>query len=179
MTQPMKIQKAVIPACEPESMKAVDADSVKAESQVLPGMAQRGFSLVSAIFLLVVIAALGAFAVTLSTTQHQSAAMDVLGSRAYHAARAGIEWAAFHVVSSPLNAPTSAPCATASLGTMGGTLSPFSVSVTCSAASHPEGTTALGATNYIWIYDVSAVAKTGTVGSSDYIERVVGVKMGK
>src|SRR4030065_2779656 len=52
---------------------------------------QRGFSLVSAIFLLVVIAALGTFAVTLSTTQQQSAALDVLGARAYQAARAGIE----------------------------------------------------------------------------------------
>ena len=58
---------------------------------------QQGFSLVSAIFLLVVIAMLGTFAVTLSTTQHQSAAMDVMGSRAYQAARAGIEWAAYHV----------------------------------------------------------------------------------
>ena len=51
--------------------------------------AQRGFSLISAIFLLVVIAALGTFAVTLSTSQQQSAALDVLGSRAYQAARAG------------------------------------------------------------------------------------------
>ena len=43
---------------------------------------QRGFSLISAIFLLVVIAALGTFAVTLSTNQQQSAALDVLGARA-------------------------------------------------------------------------------------------------
>jgi autotransporter translocation and assembly factor TamB len=42
---------------------------------------QHGFSLVSAIFLLVVIAALGTFAVTLSTTRQQSAALDVLGAR--------------------------------------------------------------------------------------------------
>ena len=59
---------------------------------------QRGFSLVSAIFLLVVIAALGTFAVTLSTTQQQSSALDVMGARAYQAAQAGIEWGAFQVL---------------------------------------------------------------------------------
>src|SRR5476649_2355833 len=59
---------------------------------------QRGFSLVSAIFLLVVIAALGTFAVTLFTTQQQSATMDVLGSRAYQAARAGIEWGEYQAI---------------------------------------------------------------------------------
>jgi Tfp pilus assembly protein PilX len=59
---------------------------------------QHGFSLISAIFLLVVIAALGTFAVTLSTTQQQSAAMDVLGARAYQASKAGIEWGAYQVL---------------------------------------------------------------------------------
>ena len=142
---------------------------------------QRGFSLVSAIFLLVVIATLGTFAVTLSTTQHQSAAMDVMGSRAYQAARAGIEWQAYYVVNSASNAASAVPqCGANSLGTLLGTLSPFAVTVNCSAASHPEGTDALGATNYIWIYDVSAVAVTvGSPGDPNYIERVISVKMGK
>ena len=140
---------------------------------IMPKM-QRGFSLVSAIFLLVVIAALGTFAVTLSTTQHQSAAMDVMGSRAYQAARSGIEWAAYQVTTSASNAPIAAPCATSfAQGSLGGTLSPFAVDVTCSAASHVEITTT------IWIYDVSAVAKAGTLGGADYIERVINVKMGR
>lgn len=135
---------------------------------------QQGFSLVSAIFLLVVIAMLGTFAVTLSTTQHQSAAMDVMGSRAYQAARAGIEWAAYHVASSTSNAPASAPCATSfAQGSLGGTLSPFAVNVTCEAASHVEGA------GHIWIYDVSASANAGTLGGPDYIERVIRVKMGR
>jgi len=140
---------------------------------------QQGFSLVSAIFLLVVIAMLGTFAVTLSTTQHQSAAMDVMGSRAYQAARAGIEWAAYHVANSQSNAVAAVPqCAATNLGTLGGTLSPFTVTVNCSAASHVEGAST------IWIYDVSAVACTDTVCPStapgpNYIERVISVKMGK
>lgn len=131
---------------------------------------QKGFSLISAIFLLVVIASLGMFAVTLSSTQHQSQALDVMGVRGYQAARAGIEWAAYQVSQSPSNAASSAPCAT-TLGVLGGSLSPFSVSVTCSAAPYLEG-----AINF-WIYDVSAVASAGT--GSNYVERVISVKMGR
>ena len=52
----------------------------------------RGFSLVTAVFLLVVISALGAFAVTVSRSQQQSDVMDILGARAYQAAKTGIEW---------------------------------------------------------------------------------------
>ena len=146
---------------------------------------QRGFSLVSAIFLLVVIAALGTFAVTLSTTQHQSAAMDVMGSRAYQAARAGIEWAAYQVANSASNAPAAAPCATSfAQNSLGGTLVPFAVTVNCSAASHVEGTDTMSNPIYIWIYDVSAVACTeppcpSATPGQNYVERVISVKMGK
>jgi len=52
---------------------------------------QSGFLLVTAIFLLVVLAALGAFILTISGTQQTSSALDVQGARAYQAARAGIE----------------------------------------------------------------------------------------
>jgi MSHA biogenesis protein MshP len=135
---------------------------------------QQGFSLVSAIFLLVVIAALGTFAVTLSTTQQQSAALDVMGARAYQAAHAGIEWAAFGV-SQTASGVQWGGCATGPVPplSLGGTLAPFAVAVTCSSASHVEDTFP------IWIYDVSAVANAGTLGGPDYVERVISVKMGK
>lgn len=153
--------------------------ATKPPSSVLrPLPSERGFSLVSAIFLLVVIAALGTFAVTLSTTQHQSQALDVMGSRAYQAARAGIEWAAHKVVNEPAPA-LAAPCSNTSLGSLGGTLAPFTVTVNWCAASHVEGADTMGNPIYIWIYDVSAVANAGTLGGTDYVERVISVKMGK
>ena len=133
----------------------------------------KGFSLVSAIFLLVVIAALGTFAVTLSTMQQQSAALDVLGSRAYQAARAGIEWAAFHVSQSTAGTAWAGCVPSTGLGSLGGTLTPFTVTVNCSAASYVEGAST------VWIYDVSAVATAGAPGDPNYVERVIGVKMGK
>lgn len=136
---------------------------------------QRGFSLISAIFLLVVIAALGLFAVTLSTTQNQSQTMDVMGSRAYQAALAGIEWAAFQVASSPVSAPTAAPCATVfAPNSLAGNLAPFSVTVNCSAISAIEGTAT------VWIYDVSAVAQTaGAAGDMNYVEQTAHAKLVK
>lgn len=139
---------------------------------------QRGFSLVSAIFLLVVIAALGTFAVTLSTTQHQGEALDVMGSRAYQAARTGIEWAAYNVAQSPASSPVPwGGCATGPVPplALGGNLSAFSVALSCSSSSHVEGASVL------WIYDVSAVATaTGAApGDANYVERVVSARLGK
>lgn len=53
---------------------------------------QRGFTAISAIVILVVLVALGAFIVNVSTNQQLGSAQDVQGVRVYEAARAGIEW---------------------------------------------------------------------------------------
>ena len=63
------------------------------------GASSRGFAIVSAIFLIVVLAALGVGIVVFSKAQQASSAYDVQGSRAYQAARAGIEWALYQRVS--------------------------------------------------------------------------------
>jgi MSHA biogenesis protein MshP len=55
---------------------------------------QRGFALVSAVFLLVVIAALGAFAVRVNSNQQHSADLDLAMLRADAAVQSGIQYAA-------------------------------------------------------------------------------------
>jgi MSHA biogenesis protein MshP len=81
-------------------------------STTRPSPEQRGFALASAIFILVVLAAL-AVGITLLTTQAQrSVARDMLGSRAYQAARAGLDWGAYRVLD-PRN--TTATSGTAAL----------------------------------------------------------------
>jgi MSHA biogenesis protein MshP len=135
-------------------------------------MQNRGFSLVSAIFLLVVIAALGTFAVTLSTTQQQSAALDVMGARAYQAARAGIEWGAYQVISNP--AGISCPVGGASNAVAmpaGSTLAPFgSVDVSCwSYAPVSE------ASNTVTMYRLQSTATQGVVATPGYVEREISV----
>ena len=59
----------------------------------------RGFAIVSAIFILVVLSVLGAAMVSLSTSQHLGSAQDVQGARAYQAARSGVEWGLYQVQS--------------------------------------------------------------------------------
>ena len=61
----------------------------------------QGFAIVTAIFILVVLAALGAFIVSISTNQQTSAALDIQGVRAYQAARAGVEWGVYQVQATP------------------------------------------------------------------------------
>ena len=140
------------------------------QSSLLVPRSSKGFSLVSAIFLLVVIAALGTFAMTLSTTQHQSAALDVMGARAYQAARAGIEWGAYQIIQSGVAGPAFATACQAGgaipqPGVLPGTLSSFTVNVECSATSHVEDTIPL------WVYQLTSTATQGTVATTDYVER--------
>lgn len=136
---------------------------------------QKGFSLISTIFLLVVLSFLGVAMVSFSTKQHQSSALDVMGSRAYQAARAGVEWATYQVVWSVSNAASATNCASNfAAGSMGGTLAPFAVTVACVPASYVEGAST------IWVYDVTSTATTGGVaGDPNFVERVLNVKLGK
>ena len=95
--------------------------------------AHHGFALASAIFILVVLAAL-AVGITLRTTQAQTGlARDLLGSRAYHAARAGLDWGAYRVLD-PLN--TTATSGSAALPNC-----PGAATSTCPTAAAPLSAT--------------------------------------
>jgi MSHA biogenesis protein MshP len=61
-------------------------------STARPDRCSGGFAIVSAIFILVVLATLAGFIVSVTTTQNLTFAQDVQGVRAYQAARAGTEW---------------------------------------------------------------------------------------
>jgi len=132
------------------------------------GAVQRGFSVVTAIFLLVVLAAMGAFMVTFSTVQHITSAQDVQGVRAYQAARAGIEWGAYEAV-------RNASCVGSTvLPSLGGTLAGFAVTVLCTASGpYTEGATA------VRLYLITSTASQGTVGSIAYVERQLSTTIAK
>lgn len=134
---------------------------------------QRGFAALAAIFLVVVLAALGAFMVTISNTEHLTSAQDIVGTRAYWAAKAGMEFGVGSVVgngSCPVGAPN--------LLTIDG----FSVCVSCSLGTYTDGS----ATPNVKIFWLSSEARRATlssctdlsplnaaVGRPDYIERSV------
>lgn len=134
---------------------------------------QQGFSIVSAIFVLVVLAFLGAAMVTFSTNQQQSSAMDVMGARAYQAARAGIEWGAYQALR---NVGACAANQNLPAGTLAGTLGGFDVNVTCVAIAASEVSAATGT---VTVYNINSVANAGTLGQPDYIERQIQVTIGQ
>jgi MSHA biogenesis protein MshP len=132
--------------------------------------AQRGFAAIAAIFLVVILAALGAFMLTFSNTQQLTSAQDLQGTRAYWAARAGLEWGIGKVsaVSDP-STITSATCNTATPMSIDN----FSVTVTCTGYGAPYAEA--GVNKYI--FQFTSVASTGTVGSIGRIERSVSASM--
>ena len=129
---------------------------------------ERGFSIVTAIFLIVVLALLGVFIVSVSGIQQSSQALDVQGVRAYQAARAGAEWGAFQVLdpNNTLNAgscavPAMPACpATAELTGLAGSLSPFTVTVTCTRTTDEEGN------RNLWTYQLVSTACNQPLGAS-------------
>ena len=131
-----------------------------------PSRREAGFVLPTAIFLLVVLAGLAAYMATLSRTSHISSALDVHGARAYQAARAGIEWAAWQVVD-PQNlqaTPTPCPASPATL-TLGHTLAGFTLTVACERSLETDGA------GTVAVYRITSTAAAGVAGEVDYVER--------
>lgn len=124
--------------------------------------AQHGFAAIAAIFLVVVLAALGGFMLTFSNTQQLTSAQDVQGSRAYWAARAGLEWGI-------ASATTTCPASPTTL-----TVDTFTVLITCALQTYPEA----GATVNILQF-TSVASSAGAVGSVGFIERSVSASLEK
>ncbi len=130
-----------------------------------PATRQQGFSLVSAIFLLVVLAGLGIYAVRLNTMQQQTVTAGLRGAQAYQAARTGVAWGAYRA----LNA---ASCvASTTLNLTEGAANGFRVTVQCTQRTHTEGTS----TVHVYVLDVKAEA--GSYGGADYVSRRLQTKI--
>ena len=124
-----------------------------------PMSLQRGFAAIAALFILVVLAALGAFMVSISSSQQITSAQDVQGSRAYWAARAGMEWALGSLAAVPAACPT--PPGSFSI-------EGFSIVMGCTRSTFDEG----GVTRVI--YSLSSRASVGgAAGAVGFVERSV------
>lgn len=121
---------------------------------------QRGFAAVAAIFLVVVLAALGSYMVSFSNTQQITSAQDVVGTKAYWAARAGLEWGV------SIGASTGAcPAGTAPTPIEG-----YAITVTCTSTAYNDGAS-------IAILRFTSIAKSGTAGALGYVERSVSASL--
>ena len=93
---------------------------------------ESGFALPTAIFLMVILAALGVFIARITLLQSTSTSLDALGAGAYQAARAGVEWGAHNSLRNSVCA------ASTTLAFAGTALSPFTATVTCSSTATDE-----------------------------------------
>lgn len=129
----------------------------------------RGVSIVTAIFLLVVLAGIGGAIVTTATTQRQAAAIDLLGTRAYEAARTGVELGLYQFLAN------NGTCVNASY-TAPGDLSAMTVTVTC------VQTATTGAPDLTQVRITATACNAPAAGACpnpapgvDYVQRVVQV----
>jgi MSHA biogenesis protein MshP len=125
---------------------------------------QRGFSLVSAVFLLVVLAGLGVYAVRLNTLQQQTVTAALRGAQAYEAARTGVSWSAHRALDSGV-------CGSGTLNLTEGATAGFRVSVQCTQRTYTEGTTPID----VYVFD--ARAEAGVYGGPDYVSRRLQTKV--
>ena len=120
-----------------------------------------GFSIVAAVFLIVVVALIAGYAVTIGSVQQADTTSALVAARADAAASSGLEWGIARVTRDG-----ACPAASTTFSPAGTTLAAFVVSVACSATAITEG-----ATTYT-LFTVTATATFGSVGSEDYTRRV-------
>ncbi len=132
--------------------------------------AEQGFSIVSAVFLLVVLSGLSVAMIRFSTIHHTSAAMDEQGVHAYQAARAGIEWGLYQALRSgscDLNQSFTPPAPK---------LSQFRVTVDCvSTPSDAAPIVVRRIKSFACNRPVGGACTEATAGGPDYVSRVLQV----
>lgn len=105
-----------------------------------------GFTLVTTLFILVVLAALGTALAKISVQQHLGSAAEIDAARALQSARAGLEWAAFQVLRNPAPPAAAPACFDVTSFALEG-LAGFTVTVRCTrspgSGTLSDGTAAL------------------------------------
>lgn len=131
---------------------------------------QSGFSLISAIFIIVVLASVAGYMFQVSTIQLTTTGQAIGGARAYRAADAGIQWAVRYAVE---NSGGGSPHAEATdncndIRNTSFNVNGYAVSLNCSTYlfSDPQDRS---------IYKVTATASRGSPGTPDYVSRALRV----
>jgi MSHA biogenesis protein MshP len=141
-----------------------------------------GFSIVSAIFIIVVLAVLAVALVTVASMQHASSGLDLQGVRAYQAARAGADWGVYRIVNPDAVAdpPVALPAndvpscwSPAAAVPLSGGLAPFSVSVSCTRTRTTELDRIIG------VYNIVSTATFGAAQQPSYVSREVQVTVSR
>jgi MSHA biogenesis protein MshP len=135
-----------------------------------PSKLQSGFAAIAAIFLVVVLAALGGFMLTFSNAQQLTSAQDVLGVRAFWAARAGLEWGIVAVKGTPALCPNATATLVAGTSTVPvpTSIDGFTLQIYCTKSVYAEA----GVSVNIFLLE-SRAKSAAAVGSIGFVERSV------
>lgn len=128
------------------------------------GHQQHGFVAVASIFILVVLALLGALMLSTVTTQNVTTSQSQREIQAWFAAQSGIDWA----IQQLLVAGTSCATVNGSSFAPPGTATNYVVAITCVSTNVVEA----GGPPYD-VYRVWSRASSGNAGRSDYVSRTV------
>jgi MSHA biogenesis protein MshP len=135
-------------------------------------MKQRGFSLIMAIFLIVVLGGIAVFIGRVSTMQHQSSALDEEGAMAYQAARAGIEWGVYQAINEAGSGCAASASFTLAVPTTPASTVNYTVAVACTQTQATEGSTSID------VYQITATAQNA-IGGNFAVERQLSATVSK
>jgi MSHA biogenesis protein MshP len=119
---------------------------------------QAGFTLITALFLLIVVALLSVYMITIRNVQQSAVVFGQQGARAMQAAHSGLEWGIYEAVVNGM-------CAPGTFTATGTALSAYTINVSCSSSAHTE------AAVLITTYRLTSTAQTGSYGTLDYVFR--------
>jgi MSHA biogenesis protein MshP len=137
---------------------------------------RRGFGVIAALFVLVMLAAMAAAVVRLGWSQQTTFSQDILSAQANQAARAGAEWGMYQAIKG-----TWISCGSASQTLNLQTELGMWVTVTCTQSTYNDGedSASPGSPAVVKVYNIEAVACNGTATCPDntaavkpyYVER--------
>jgi hypothetical protein len=117
---------------------------------------QGGSALIAALFLIIVVAAFGVFALRIGVNQQQTASLGLLASRGSAAAFSGLEYGANRALNNQCVALTLLPVK----------IDDFTVTVVCSGPTNHT----IGLGTY-QVYDLTSTAVHGVYGTPDFVQR--------
>lgn len=130
--------------------------------------AQRGFSIVTAIFVIIVLGSMALFMATIGGSQQLSMHFSVLGARSLQAAASGLEWAIHDVLHN--NAAGLAGCPGTGVTTIGladPDLSAYTIDIGCASSPVNEAGVSYN------VYALTVTASTGIFGTPSFGRRVL------
>ena len=131
-----------------------------------PVRRQGGFSIIAVVFIIVLLAVLGGFLVVISSSAQQTGVAALATTRAYHAARSGLEWGIHQAVVNGGVGVSPDPCNGGFTLSTGG-FDSETVTVTCTSSVHRDGNPPTD----VRVYVITSIATTGAEGTLSYARR--------